>query len=240
MTRYLCAADAAGVPLVGLCTGTFNIARAGLMEGRAACVHWNVHDEFRAQFPSIPAISDRIFLDAGDRITCAGSTGASDLALHLISRHCGPERAQQSIRHMMLNRQRDSSFPQAQFSDEARDLRDDVVRRCVSIMEQSLNAPISMEKLSRRVGLSERQLARRFSCGLGMSPSRYYRFLRLRYGAWRLMHSTDRVAAIAADAGFADAAHFQREFRKQYARSPSGFRRAGGETGLSCEIPEET
>ena len=227
VTQWLREAAAAGVTLIGLCTGTFNIARAGLMEGRTACVHWNVHEEFREQFPSLVAVSDRIFLDADDRITCAGSTGASDLALHLIARHCGPERAQQSIRHMMLNRQREASFPQAQFSGEARSLRDSAVRRCVAIMEQTLNSPISVDELAARTGLSGRQLSRRFIDSLGVPPSRYYRSLRLRYGAWRLVHSTDRVAEIAADAGFADGSHFQREFERLFGVSPAAFRKDG-------------
>ncbi|SDE68453.1 GlxA family transcriptional regulator [Limimaricola pyoseonensis] len=226
LTRYLQQADAAGVRLVGLCTGTFNIARAGLMEGRTACVHWNVHDEFRSQFPNVRALSDRIFFDAGDRITCAGSTGAPDLALHLIGRHCGPERAQQSLRHMVLSNQRDASFPQAQFAEETRSLRDSVVRRAILIMEQTLDAPISLEDLASRLGISPRHLSRRFTESLGQSPSRYYRFLRVRYGAWRLVHSTERVSEVATEAGFSDASHFLREFKQVYGTTPARYRKA--------------
>lgn len=227
LTNYLREADAAGKPLIGLCTGTFNIARAGLMGGRMACVHWNVYDEFVEQFPTISAISDRIFLDAGDRITCAGSTGSQDLALHLIARHCGQERAQQSVRHMVMNAKREASFPQAQFSEEAKGVRDDIVRKCVTLMEQTLNAPLPLEGLAAKLEISSRQLSRRFKASLGQTPSRYYRVLRVRYGAWRLMHSTDLVAAIALDAGFVDASHFQREFMKLYKTSPSKYRRLG-------------
>lgn len=228
LTRYLQQADADGVRLVGLCTGTFNIARSGLMEGRTACVHWNVHEEFCSQFPTVRAVSDRIFFDAGDRITCAGSTGAPDLALHLIRRHCGPERAQQSLRHMVLNDQREATFPQAQFAEETRSLRDSVVRRAVSIMEQTINAPISLEVLSSRVGISSRQLSRRFNESLGQSPSRYYRFLRVRYGAWRLLHSTEQASEIAAEAGFSDASHFLREFKQVYGTTPARYRKGMG------------
>ncbi|UXX82566.1 GlxA family transcriptional regulator [Roseovarius pelagicus] len=225
VTAYLQETAAAGIPLIGLCTGTFNIARAGLMQGVTACLHWNVHQEFAAQFPKVRAISDRIFLDTGNRITCAGSTGAPDLALHLIDRHCGPERAQQSLRHMVLNDQREASYPQAQFSPEARDIHDDLVRRAVVIMEQTLNDPISIDRLATRLGISGRQMARRFAASLDQTPSQYYRFLRIRYGAWRLIHSTDLISDIAADSGFCDASHFQREFRGHYGVSPAKYRK---------------
>lgn len=226
LTEYLWQADAAGIPLIGLCTGTFNIARAGLMDGRTACVHWNVHDYFAEQFPKVDAVSDRIFLDVGDRITCAGSTGSQDLALHLIGRHCGAEKAQQSLRHMVLNDRRDASSPQAHFASETRDLRDAVVRRCATIMEQNLHSPLSTEELARQVGFSSRQLSRRFQDSLGLTPSRYLRSLRVRYGAWRLIHSTDSIATIAAETGFVDASHFQREFAKHFNVTPSKYRKS--------------
>ncbi|MCY0094808.1 GlxA family transcriptional regulator [Hoeflea ulvae] len=225
LDTYLRAAADAGTTLIGLCTGTFNIARAGLMEGRTACVHWNVHEEFRDQFPGIRTVSDRIFLDNGNRISCAGSTGASDLALYLVSRHCGAELAQQSLRHMILNRQRDANFPQPQFVNDTQDILDGVVRRCINLMEQTLNVPISMAELAQKSGMSERQLARRFRASLGQPPSRYYRFVRLRYGAWRLIHTTDSVTQIALDSGFSDGSHFHREFCKEFGASPNRYRK---------------
>ncbi|RVT81538.1 GlxA family transcriptional regulator [Rhodobacteraceae bacterium CCMM004] len=225
LTDYLWQADRAAVPLIGLCTGTFNIARAGLMDGRTACVHWNVHDYFAEQFPKVDAVSDRIFLDVGDRITCAGSTGSQDLALHLIGRHCGAEKVQQSLRHMVLTDRRDAASPQAQFASETRDLRDAVVRRCVHLMEQRLNARFSTQDLADAVGLGPRQLSRRFRDSLGVTPAGYLRALRVRYGAWRLVHSTESVSTIAAEVGFVDASHFTREFAKRHGVTPSAYRK---------------
>lgn len=233
LDRYLQSAAARGVTLIGLCTGTFNIARAGLMDGRPACVHWNVREEFRDQFPQIETVSDRIFLDAGDRITCAGSTGASDLALYLVARHCGAERAQQSQRHMILNRQRDASFPQPQFVADMRGIRDTEVRHAIGLMEQTLNAPVSVPELARKVGLSQRQLNRRFEAAVEVSPSQYYRTMRLRYGAWRLLHSTDRIVQVAADLGFADASHFGREFQRLFGVSPRAYRASANRGGAA-------
>lgn len=236
LTEYLWEADKLGIPLIGLCTGTFNIARAGLMDGRTACVHWNVHEYFAEQFPKVEAISDRIFLDVGDRITCAGSTGSQDLALHLINRHCGAEKAQQSLRHMVLNDRRDASSPQAHFASEIRDLRDPIVRRCATIMEQNLDTPFLTESLAEEVGLSSRQLSRRFQASLGMTPSRYFRSLRVRYGAWRLVHSTAPVSTIAAEVGFVDASHFQREFAKQYQMTPAKYRKSPGASPVAAKV----
>lgn len=226
LDTYLNDVAEAGVPLIGLCTGTFNIARAGLMEGYPACVHWNVVDDFREQFPQIDAYTDRIFLDAGRRITCAGSTGASDLALHLIDRHCGSVYAQQAIRHMMMQGQRAASFPQAHFSKNIQHVKDEVVRRCAALMEQKINMPPPMDVLAAEVGISVRQLDRRFAKALGQTPARYFRAMRLSYAVWRLTHTTDAITQIAADAGFSDSAHFHREFRKAYGTAPRQYQQS--------------
>jgi transcriptional regulator GlxA family with amidase domain len=235
LTNYLRQADAAGVPLIGVCTGTFNLARAGLMKGYTACVHWNVFDEFRKQFPTIDARPDRLFIDAGDRITCAGSAGSDDLALHLIARHCGHAKAQQATRHMMLQCIRPASYPQAHFYSDLDGVRDATVRSAVHLMEQTLNGPLPLPELARQAGVSLRQLERRFATAFSVSPAGYYRALRLRYGAWLLRHTTDTVTQIASDTGFADAAHFSREFRRAWQMTPSTFRRMTNGPGDSSD-----
>lgn len=217
-------ADHRGLGLIGVCTGTFAIAQAGLIRGATACVHWNVHDEFRERFPELPAVSDRLFYDAGSRITCAGSTGSIDLALHLIARHCGPAKAQQAIRHMMHEEMRPPSAPQAHFYTDLRGVHDPRVRRAARYMEQTLNAPVALTQLAAAVHTSARQLERAFHEALGVSPTRYYRTLRLRYGAYLLRHTNRRVSDIAADCGFCDASHFGRGFHELYGSSPRQYR----------------
>lgn len=224
LSRFLRQADETETRLIGVCTGTFDIARAGLMRGHRACVHWNVYDAFREQFPDIDAVPDRIFLDSGPRITCAGSAGAADLALHLIARHCGPEKAQQAVRHMMLQEIRPSTYPQAHFYSELAQVRDEVVRRAVHLMEQSLNEPMSTLQLAHCLDVSLRRLERRFRRHLGTSPAAYYRELRLRYGAFLLDHTEMSVSEIAGDCGFSDGAHFARQFVALYGAAPSARR----------------
>jgi transcriptional regulator GlxA family with amidase domain len=226
LDRYLRQADASGVPLVGVCTGTFNIARAGLMRGHVACVHWNVVEAFRDEFPDVPTSTDRIFVDTGSRITCAGSAGAADLGLHLIARHCGPERAQQSLRHMMIPAIRPAEFPQAHFHCDLSGVRDAAVKRAVLIMEQTLNRPLRLGEIATAVGLSLRHLQRRFAEEFGVTPGRFARDLRLKYATWLLERTDTSIADIAAACGFADAPHFARHFGRQFQSSPSTYRRS--------------
>jgi transcriptional regulator GlxA family with amidase domain len=225
LTAYLRSAAAAGSGLIGLCTGTFNIARAGLMDGFPACVHWNVLEAFASEFPHIEAHTDRIFIDAGSRISCAGSTGSADLAFHLLTRHCGIAYARQAMRHMTLTEGRPSETPQPHFRDAYPELRDARVRSAIAHMEQRLNTPLGIDEVARRVGLSARQLDRAFRAALGVTPGAFQLSLRLRYGAFLLVHTTDSVTKIAMATGFSDGAHFARQFRMATGQNPTTYRR---------------
>lgn len=225
LSRYLQQAHRQGVKLVGVCTGTFAIARAGLLEGQRVCVHWNVINDFRQQFPRIAATPDRLFLESGRVITCAGSSGATDMSLHLIRRHCGPEKAQQALRHMILNGMRTSSSPQTHFYEAIHDIHDERVRMAILHMEQSLNTRLDAAGLARGVNLSPRQLDRLFREQAGTTPMRYFKAMRLRYADWLLQHTDWSIAEIAADCGFADAAHLSRDFLAHYGCSPRQARR---------------
>jgi len=237
---YLQSAALASVGLIGICTGTFTLARAGLMTGYRACVHWNVHDAFHAEFPGIPALPDRLFLDAGARITCAGSSGATDLALHLVRRHCGADKAAQAIRHMMLQEARPANHPQAHFHGDMAKVRDGRVRRAVHFMEQSLNERLSAAQIAAQVNLSPRQLERVFQASLGAGPLAYFRGMRLRYARWLLQHSEAGVAEIAAEVGFADSAHFARAFRARYGVTPQAARVGNLPTHDPAAAPDGT
>lgn len=225
LSQYLKEAHRKGVKLVGVCTGTFAIARAGLLRGQRVCVHWNVINDFRQQFPKIDATPDRIFLESARVITCAGSSGATDMALHLIHRTCGPEKAQQAVRHMILNGMRTSNSPQTHFFEAIHEIRDERVRVAVLTMEQSLNTRLNACDLAKRINLSPRQLDRLFHQELGITPMRYFKIMRLRYAQWLLHHTDSSIADIAADCGFADAAHLARDFHAYFACSPGQSRR---------------
>ena len=222
---YLRSAAASGVRLIGICTGSFLLARAGLMDGYRACVHWNVYDDFHREFPQIQAVADRLFLDSGNRVTCAGSSGATDLALHLVRRHCGPEKAAQAVRHMMLQEARPANHPQAHFYSELASIRDSRVRRAVHFMEQSLNERLSTAQVADHVNLSPRQFERVFHTAMGLSPLAYFRKMRLRYALWLLQHTEACMAEVAAEVGFADGSHFARSFRALYGTAPHQVRR---------------
>ena len=85
--RFLERAAAAGVPLVGVCTGTFALHRAGLMQGYGACVSWFHHEDFLERFDGLEPVCDQIFVVDRDRLTCSGGVSSAHLAAFIVKRH---------------------------------------------------------------------------------------------------------------------------------------------------------
>ncbi|WP_157069892.1 GlxA family transcriptional regulator [Aureimonas frigidaquae] len=221
---YLRTAAAAGVPLVGVCTGSFILSRAGLMKGRRTCVSWYHFADFEAEFPDQVPDADRLFIEDGDRITCAGGSGVADLAAWLIERHIGPQAAQKGLHVLQLQNARAGSDAQPHSGGIA--VADDRVRRALLLMDQHVAQPLSVEAIATRLGLSTRQLERLFHETLSISPAQAYRQLRLRY-ARRLLETTKKsVTEIAVEAGFCDGAHFARQFRLFFGIAPRDIRAA--------------
>jgi len=211
---------AAGVPLIGVCTGSFILCRAGLMKGRRTCVSWYHYQDFLEAFPDHEVVADRLFLADGPRITCAGGAGAAALATHLIELHLGRAVAQKASQVLLFDRPRSGSDtqPHPPLPETVHEPR---VRRALLLMEQNLARPVAIATIAQELGVSVRQLERLCREQVGVAPASLYRQLRMRYAHW-LIDNTDRsVTEIAIEAGFADCAHFSRQFKDAYGLSPS-------------------
>jgi transcriptional regulator GlxA family with amidase domain len=236
--EYLRSAGAAGVKLIGLCTGAFILARAGLMTGRRACIHWLHKKRWASEFPDIEAVIDRLFVVDRGRITSAGGTGVFDLALYLIERHKGPAEQLKLMQYMMMDGARPPEHRYAHFPEEIRDSR---IRKAVLLMQQNLAHPIPLGELARWVNMSPRHLDRAFRSELLMGPSDYARQLRLRHGLWLLTNTDVAVTQIARECGFADGSHFSRWCRSAFGRAPTDLRanRTGSDRSHFHELHKE-
>jgi transcriptional regulator GlxA family with amidase domain len=232
---YVKSAAASGIPLIGICTGSFILARAGLMTGRRCCVSWYHCQDFLDEFPHHHPVADRMFVVDGDRITCSGGGGAADLGTYLIERHIGRAVAQKARHVLLLDRARhgNDAQPHPPISEGAtEEITDSRVRRALLLMEQNLADPLPIGEIATRLKLSTRQLERLFQSVIGVRPVIFYRMLRLRYARWLLDHTDRSVTDIALESGFSDCAHFSRQFKTMVGLSPSDVRNGARKESL--------
>jgi transcriptional regulator GlxA family with amidase domain len=222
---FLRAAAKAAVPLVGLCTGSFVLARAGLLDGYLTCVSWFHRQDFEADFPRLRLVTNRMYVVDGDRMTCAGGTSVVHLAAHLIEKHCGRALASKSLRIMIEDQPLPSETPQPE-SVVTRPARDGLVRRAMLLIEQKLGQSDPLRDLLAELGISVRQLERRFVADVGITPRDYRHHLRLARAEWMLAHTDLSVTHIGFECGFGDCSHFSRAFSRRFRQPPSAMRRA--------------
>jgi transcriptional regulator GlxA family with amidase domain len=224
-TSYLRRAAAAGVPLVGVCTGGFLLHRAGLLDGYRCCVSWFHHADFLEQFDGLNPVSDQIFIDDGDRLTCSGGASSAHLAAYLVEKHVGRAQASKSLHIMIID---DAMRPEKPQPGIPMDIstRDPMVLRALLLMQQHVDNPISVTELARRMGNSKRQIERHFRTSLGVSPQSAFLQIRLSL-AKHLIETTDKsIASIAVECGFCDSSHLSRMFRQRYENAPLELRSA--------------
>lgn len=224
--RFLGRAAEAGVPLVGVCTGTFVLHRAGLMQGYRACVSWFHHEDFLERFDGLEPVSDQIFVVDRDRLTCSGGVSSAHLAAFIVERHLGRARAAKSLHIMIIDEAMAAEKPQpgiplALATDNA------LVQKALLVMQQSIDAPLSIGRVVARLGVGRRTLERQFREALRMTPLEADRVIRVEQ-AKHLLRTTGRSATrIAADTGFCDLPHLIRVFRAHEGMTPEAFRQAG-------------
>ena len=222
---FLRRAAAAKVPLVSLCTGSFVLASAGLLEGRRCAVHIRHRDEFAALFPDVQPVTDETYVVDGPFVTCPGGTAAIDVATELITRHCGKARALKGLRAMLVEKHRAAYHIPRRTYEHVAQCGDTRVERAVALMEQHVAEPFPIGRLARLVGTSVCQLDRSFQRHAGEPPSAFWRRLRLEHAHWLVTNSNRKITDIALETGFYDTTHFSKSFKHCYGAPPRDLRR---------------
>jgi transcriptional regulator GlxA family with amidase domain len=220
---YLKRAAASKVPLIGVCTGTFILADAGLMKNHQTCVSWLHYDAFRARFPDHDVRADRIFNLDRSRGSCAGGSSAADMAAHIVRRRISKEAERNAMEVLQIDRARTARDvqPRRPLSIESDDPR---LQAVLIVMERNIENMVSIQELASSVGLSRRQLERLFMEKANSSPALVYRRMRLERARHLLLQTKAPLIDIALEVGFENASHFARLFRKAYGQSPTDLR----------------
>ncbi|MBA6115183.1 GlxA family transcriptional regulator [Pseudomonas putida] len=208
----------------GLCTGTFVLAQAGVLDNRRATTHWAYAKAMQQAHPRVVVEEDRIFIVDGPVWTSAGMTAALDMALGMLETDLGVELAR-SVAHKMVMHQRRSGG-QSQHSELlALAPKSDRIQRALDYARRHLNRPLSVEELAQVVHLSPRQFARVFTAETGQSPARAVESLRLEAARLMIEQSRHSLDTVARETGFRDRRHMREVFMRGFGVPPQAVRR---------------
>jgi transcriptional regulator GlxA family with amidase domain len=210
--------------IASVCTGTFLLAAAGLLDGRRVTTHWAWAEALVLEHPDVDVDPEPIFTRHGNVWTSAGVTAGMDLALAMVEEDLGRDVALETARGLVLFLRRPGGQSQfsAQLAVQAAD--HEPIRELLVWIVEHPSDDLSVETLARRVAMSPRHFARVFAREVGTTPARYVETVRVEAARRRLEESSHGVDAIADTCGFGTAETMRRAFLRTLRVAPSAYR----------------
>lgn len=210
--------------VASICTGAFVLARAGLLDGRAATTHWRFAGDLGRRYPGVSVCSDRIWTRDGGIWTSAGVTAGIDLALAIVAEDHGEALAREIAQELVVYHRRPGG--QSQFS-ALLDIASPAGRfaSLLSWAREHLHEPLPVERLADRVAMSARNFARVFALETGMTPAKAIERIRVEVARGWVERDTQPLSVIAAATGFGTADRMRLAFLRAYGMPPQAIRR---------------
>ena len=214
-----------GVRVASVCSGTFILAEAGLLDGRRATTHWQRTRQFLSTYPNVKLEPDQIYVRDGNIWSSAGITAGIDLALALVAEDFGEEIAQKTARQLVVYHRR--SGGQSQFSSLL-ELKPPAGRfgPLLTWAREHLDEKLTVDDLADRAGMSARHFTRAFIAETGTTPSKAIERLRVEAARSRVQSSHEAIERVAEATGFRDPERMRRAFIRAFGQPPQSLRRA--------------
>ena len=210
--------------IASVCSGTYVLAAAGLLDGRRATTHWSRSAHFARRYPKVRLEPDRIFVRDGKVWSSAGITAGIDLSLALVAEDLGEDIARRTAQQLVVYRQRPGG--QSQFSALL-----DLERPggkfgpLLAWARERLGEDLGVEQLAEQAAMSPRNFTRRFAAETGMTPARAVERLRVEAAREQVESGSEAIDRIALGTGFGDPERMRRAFLRAFGQPPQALRR---------------
>jgi len=228
--EWLATIDRTQTRIASACTGALVLAEAGILNGHEATTHWAYRYVFEQHYPLVRLRLEKNLCTSGDDdqlITSGGASAWQGLALDLISRYCGHERAVQTARFWLLPATSELQSPYSATLIK-RQHDDPVIQRCENWIEKYFNTGNPVDAMTKLSELAPTTFSRRFKRATGYSPIEYVQAVRIEAAKSMLESKNTSINKIGRRVGYEDLASFRRLFKRRVGVSPTNYRRRFG------------
>lgn len=224
LISWLADQHARGVTLAAACSGVALLAEAGALKGKRATTHWSMREDLAARYPDTDWRDDLMVTEDSNVFCSGGVYGCADLCLYLVEKFCDRETALRCARALMLDMPRKEQVGFSLVPNAARHTDDDV-RRAEEMLQRGYTGDVSIEKIALRLGMSPRNLERRFRQATGCLPREYLQKLRIAEARRLLEDGARSIQDVASASGYSDIQFFRALFKRHTGVSPADYRR---------------
>jgi len=213
-----------GTALGGLDTGSYFLARAGLLNGYRCTIHWEDQDVLMEQFPKL-TVSTRLFEIDRDRYTCSGGVAPLDLMVHLLASPPGSQALAARVLELLVAEPRSREYRQQTSLRQYIGAEHAKPDEALQLMESNVEEPLAVPEIASHLRVSQRRLQRWFLERLGKSPAEAYLEIRLLRARQLLYRTATSLEEVCARTGFTSTTHFATRYKAQFQISPIADRR---------------
>lgn len=224
--EWLRRVHARGAILASVCTGSLLLAGTGLLDGRSCAGHWSFVDRFREDHPRVrfdPAPILDLANEQDRLITAGGGTSWHELALHLVTRFCGPLAATQTAKIHLLAGHEDGQLPFSSITKPP--AGDAVIEDALAWIGDNAAVANPVTRMIERSGLTARTFARRFMAATRRRPIEYVHAIRIERARALLEQGRGAVDDVGFEVGYQDPTFFRRLFKRTTGLTPAAYRR---------------
>ena len=208
-----------------ICVGTFALARAGILEEKAATTHWERAGRLHLEYPAVRVDSSQFFIRDGNIYTAGGISSGTDLSLALVEEDFGRDIALSVAKHLVLYLKRPGYQSQFGYLLPAQELDHGILGKLREWMITQLDKDLSVEKLAQHSNMSPRNFARTFLKDTGLTPAKFVEKLRVEMARTLLEDSDLNIEQIAQRCGLSSLVSMRRVFLRNLMVTPSDYRR---------------
>ncbi|ARP79593.1 AraC family transcriptional regulator [Bordetella genomosp. 8] len=225
LSRWIARQASQARRLCSVCTGTFLLAEAGLLQGLRVTTHWRWAGRLQAMYPGLRVDAEPIFIQQDNIWTSAGVTAGIDLALALVEADLGHRIALGTARDMVMFIKRPGG--QSQFSVPLLAQQESGQPQFAELhawMAAHLHEDLRVERLAEQAGMAPRTFARAYVAAVGRTPAKTVECMRFEAACRALEASVAPLKRIAADTGHGSEQNLRRLFLRRLRVTPQQYR----------------
>lgn len=213
-----------GSELASLCKGAFLLAETGLVNGKSCTTHWTVHDQFKARYPKVNLIPEKIIVEDNGIYSSGGAYSILNFTLYLIERYFGRETGIwcSKVAEIDFDRKSQSEFIVFQGQKEHTDVE---IQKAQAYIEKNFQDKLSVEQIAGRVHLNGRSFLRRFKKATYNTPLEYIKRVKIEAAKKQLESSSKSILEVMYFIGYNDEKAFRTTFRKYTGISPKEYQK---------------
>ena len=217
-------------------TGAYVLARAGLLSGHRATIHWHCHQALQESYPDIH-LQQQLYISDGKRLTCAGGTSGIDMMLHHIEQQHSKGLAREVADQVLHTLPRSGDRPQLRTLEHKQSDIPVILQDAIKTMEENIEEPIKIPQLTAMIGISQRKLERLFNKYFNCSAVAFYRIVRLQQARMLLTQTDMSVLDICIACGFTSSSYFSKSYTLQFGMRPRDHRTDWPDTDAAPSWP---